>query len=141
MITVDITMPIHILNILVLIVVLNAVLYRPVRKILAERKVKIETLNSDIENFHKNAALRAEQFDQKLNDARRKAKHEFDTARSEAQSAGAETLKKIREESDKTKADQLKTVAGEVQAAEQALKGQIEGFATEMAVKVLGRAL
>ncbi|MFH1215416.1 MAG: ATP synthase F0 subunit B [Pseudomonadota bacterium] len=141
MITVDITMPIHILNILVLIVVLNAVLYRPVRKILAERKVKIANLNSDIDEFHKNAALRAEQFDQKLNDARRKAKSEFDTAKNEAQTAGAESLKKIRETSDKAKADQLRTVASDVQAAEQSLKGQIEGFATEMAGKVLGRAL
>ncbi|OKY73833.1 MAG: hypothetical protein BM485_16285 [Desulfobulbaceae bacterium DB1] len=141
MITVDITMPIHILNILVLIVVLNAVLYRPVRKILAERKVKIANLNSDIDEFHKNAALRAEQFDQKLNDARRKAKQEFDTARNEAQAVGTETLQKIREASDKAKTDQLRTVAADVQAAEQALKGQIGGFATEMAGKILGRAL
>ncbi|MFZ5765942.1 MAG: ATP synthase F0 subunit B [Thermodesulfobacteriota bacterium] len=141
MITVDITMPIHILNILVLIVVLNAVLYRPVRKILAERKVRIASLGSDIENFHKNAALRSEQFNQKLTEARRRAKQEFDTARAEAQAAGAETLKKIREESDKAKADQLRKVAADVQAAEGTLKGQIEGFATDMAVKILGRAL
>lgn len=141
MITVDITMPIHILNILVLIVVLNAVLYRPIRKILAERKVKIASLSSDIENFHKNAALRADEFDQKLNDARRRAKHEFDTARNEAQVAGAETVKKIREESDKAKAEQLKAVSADVQAAEKTLKGQVEEFATEMAGKVLGRAL
>lgn len=141
MITVDITMPIHILNILVLIVVLNAVLYRPVRKILAERKTKISDLNRDIETFHKNASLRSDEFDQKFTDARRKAKSEFDTARGEAQAVGAEKLKQIKETTDKSKSDQLKDVAAQVQAAEKALKEQAQSFATEMAGKVLGRAL
>ena len=141
MITVDITMPIHILNILFLIVVLNAVLYRSVRRILAERKEKIAGLNTDIETFDKKAKLRAEEIEQKFTDARRKAKSEFDTARNEAQAAGAEKLQQIREESDKAKAEQMSTIASEVQSAEQTLKGQVESFATEMAGKVLGRAL
>ncbi|MCK9294789.1 MAG: ATP synthase F0 subunit B [Desulfobulbaceae bacterium] len=141
MITVDITMPIHILNILFLIVVLNAVLYRPVRRILAERKQKIADLNTDVDTFNKNAKLRAEQFDQKFRDARRKAKAEFDAARNEAQAAGTEKLQQIKSESDKAKAAQLGTVASEVKAAEQALKAQVESFATDMAGKVLGRAL
>ena len=141
MITVDITMPIHILNILFLIVVLNAVLYRPVRRILAERKQKIADLNNDVDTFNKNAKLRADQFDQKFTDARRKAKAEFDAARNEAQAAGAEKLQQIRTESDKAKAAQLSAIAADVKTAEQTLKGQVESFATEMAGKVLGRAL
>jgi F-type H+-transporting ATPase subunit b len=141
MITVDITMPIHILNILFLIVVLNAVLYRPVRRILAERKQKIADLNNEVETFNKNAKLRAEEFDQKFRDARRKAKAEFDTARNEAQTAGADTVQRIRSEADKAKAAQMSTIAAEIKAADQALKGQVEVFATEMAGKVLGRAL
>jgi|APCry4251928276_1046603.scaffolds.fasta_scaffold274867_2 F-type H+-transporting ATPase subunit b len=141
MITVDITMLIHVMNILFLIVVLNAVLYRPVRRILAERKQKITDLNTDVDTFNKNAKLRAEQFDQKFRDARRKAKAEFDAARNEAQAAGTEKLQQIKSESDKAKAAQLGTVASEVKAAEQALKGQVGSFATEMAGKVLGRAL
>lgn len=141
MITVDITMPIHILNILFLIVVLNAVLYRPVRRILAERKQKISDLNTDVDTFNKNAKLRADQFDQKFREARRKAKAEFDAARNEAQAAGTEKLQQIKSESDKAKAAQLGTVASEVKAAEQALKAQVESFATDMAGKVLGRAL
>ena len=141
MITVDITMPIHILNILFLIVVLNAVLYRPVRRILAERKQKIADLNNEVETFNKNAKLRAEEFDSKFRDARRKAKAEFDAARNEAQTAGADTVQRIRSEADKAKAAQMSTIAAEIKAADQALKGQVEVFATEMAGKVLGRAL
>lgn len=141
MITIDLTMWIHIGNMLFLIVALNTILYRPVRKILAERKAKIANLGTDIETFQANAKSRAEEFDQKFRDARRNAKSEFDSARNEAQEAGAAKLKQIKEESDKVKADQLSKVAADIQAAEQSLKGQVESFATEMAGKVLGRAL
>ncbi|MBC8316760.1 MAG: ATP synthase F0 subunit B [Desulfobulbaceae bacterium] len=141
MITIDITMWIHIFNTLILIVVLNAVLYRPVRKILAERKQKLAELNNEIETFHSNAKQRAEEFDEKFREARRKAKSEFDSARSEAQAVGADKLQQIREESDKVKAEQLTQVSSEVAAAEKALKDQVDAFAGEMATKVLGRAV
>ena len=141
MITIDITMLIHIVNILFLIVVLNAVLYRPVRQIIAARKQKIADLNNDVDTFNKNAKLRAEQFDQKFTEARRKAKAEFDAARNEAQAAGSEKLQQIKAEADKAKAAQLGAIAADVKTAEQTLKGQVESFATEMAGKVLGRTL
>ena len=141
MITIDLTMFIHLGNMLFLIVVLNTVLYRPVRKILAERKAKIADLGNEIETFQANAKSRSEEFDQKFRDARRNAKSEFDSARNEAQEAGAAKLKQIKEESDKVKADQLGKVVADIKAAEQSLKGQVESFATDMAGKVLGRAL
>ena len=141
MITIDLTMFIHLGNMLFLIVVLNTVLYRPVRKILAERKAKIADLGNEIETFQANAKSRSEEFDQKFRDARRKAKSEFDSARNEAQESGAAKLLQIKEDSDKVKADQLSKVAADIQAAEQSLKGQLESFATQMAGKVLGRAL
>lgn len=141
MITIDITMWIHVFNTLILIVVLNAVLYRPVRRILAERKQKLAELNNEIETFHSNAKQRADEFDEKFRDARRKAKTEFDSARSEAQAVGGEKLQQIREESDKVKSDMLVKVSSEVAAAEKALKDQVDAFAAEMSAKVLGRAV
>ncbi len=141
MITIDLTLWIHIGNMLFLIVALNTVLYRPVRKILAERKAKVADLGNEIETFQANGKSRAEEFDQKFRDARRKAKSEFDSARNEAQEAGAAKLKQIKEESDKVKADQLSKVAADIQAATKSLQGQVNSFATEMAGKVLGRAL
>ncbi len=141
MITIDLTMWIHIGNMLFLIVALNTVLYRPVRKMLAERKAKISDLGNEIETFQANAKSRSEEFDQKFRDARRNAKSEFDSARNEAQESGAAKLKQIKEESDKIKADHMSKVTADIQAAEQSLKGQVESFATDMAGKVLGRAL
>ncbi len=141
MIDIDITMLIQIANMLILIVIMNAVLYRPVRTILEERGKKIAAMGKDVDTFNKNATLRLEEFEKKLQDARNKAKAEFDAARGAALATGAETLAAIRKESDTAKAGQLAEIHKDFAAARQELQGQVEGFANEMASKVLGRAL
>src|SRR5210317_2066528 len=98
MITIDITVIIQIINILILIVVLNAVLYRPVRTVLAKRKEKLAELSDSIDTFKKNAELRKEEITRKLNDARGKAQEEIDKAKGAAQASTAETLAQVRQE-------------------------------------------
>ena len=141
MITIDLTMPIQIANILILIVIMNIVLYRPIRTILAEREKRISGLEKDVDEFNKNAKLRLEEFDAKLNDARNKAKAELDGARSEAQGAGAEKLAGIRAEVDGKKAESLAQIQDQIAKAGEELKSQVAGFASEMAAKIMGRAV
>jgi F-type H+-transporting ATPase subunit b len=76
-----------------------------------------------------------------MNDARRKAKAEFDGARAAAQAAGNEKLAEIRGEADKAKAEQLSIVESEFTAAQKELTGKIDDFAKDMAGKILGRAV
>ena len=139
MIDIDITMPIQIANILLLIVIMNIVLYRPVRRILEERQTKIASLNKDIETFNKNAQLRLEDFDRKLGEARIKAKGEFEALRGQGQSTAGDEVAKVRKEVEASKAEQLKVINTQFATAQQELKGQVETFAKEMASKVLGR--
>ncbi len=141
MIDIDITMLIQIVNILFLIVILNAVLYKPVLAILAKRKKKLADLESEAENYRKNAKLRGEEFDKKLLEVGQKAKAKLDDARNEAQTAGNETLAKIRSESDSAKSSQLSQVKSDFATARKELSGQLDSFANEMASKVLGRAV
>lgn len=141
MITIDLTMPIQIANILILIVIMNIVLYRPIRAILAEREKRISGLEKDVEEFNKNARLRLEEFDAKLNDARSRAKVELDAVRHEAQGAGAEKLAEIRAEVDGKKAESLSQIQAQIAKAGEELKGQVAGFASAMATKVMGRAI
>ena len=141
MITIDLTMPIQIANIIILIVVMNIVLYKPIRTILAEREKRISGLEKDVDEFNKNAKLRLEEFDAKLNDARSRAKVELDTVRGEAQAAGADKLAEIRKEADGMKAENLSHIQEQFSKASEELKGQVQGFASEMAAKIIGRAL
>lgn len=141
MITIDLTMFIQIVNMLLLIVVLNAVLYKPIRSILEERQKKIGGLDEGIDQFKKNTVLRLDEFAQKMKDARIRAKKEYEAAKNAALAESTEKLTGIRKEIDAQKAGQLVEIEKEFAAARSALQGQVAGFASEMAGKVLGRAL
>lgn len=141
MITIDITMLIQIFNILILIVIMNAVLYKPVRSILEQREKRLADLEKDVQTFNKNAQLRLQEFDSKLNDARRKAKSSVEGIRGEVQGEANEKIAAIRKEADAAKAEQMASIRAEFTTAKQQLSGQVATFASEMAAKVLGRAL
>jgi len=141
MITIDITVIIQIINILILIVVMNAVLYKPVRTVLAKRKEKLAELGGAIDTFKKNAELRKEEINRKLNDARRRAKEEIEKAKGEAQAATSESLAKVRQEAMANKTSQLDEIHKQFTDAQQQLSGQIDSFASDMAAKILGRSI
>ena len=141
MITIDITVLIQIINILILIVVMNVVLYRPVRTMLAKRKEKLAELANSIETFKKNAELRKEEINRKLNDARSRAKEEIEKAKGAAQASTAESLAKVRQEAMANKTVQLDEIKKQFADAQQQLSGQIDSFASDMAAKILGRSI
>ena len=141
MITIDITMPIHIINMLLLIFIMNAVLYRPIRSIILERGKKVNSLEKEIETFEKNSQLQLEEFDKKLSEARSRAKEQMDSAKAEVSAASAEKLGGLKKESDAEKATQLGQIGQQFATAQQELKGQLDGFANAMAGKILGRSV
>lgn len=141
MITIDITLVIHIINMIVLMYVLNIVLYKPVQAILQKRVETLDSLNKDVEQFEANARHRQAEVDRKMREASTKAKRALDGARSEAQAAGNEKLAAIRQEADGEKEKQLKELQSQVEAAKKELSENVSVFANEMASKILGRSL
>lgn len=141
MIEIDLTMPFQIAFILIMIVIMNIVLYKPIRSILTERDKRIGGLEKDVEEFHKNAKLRLEEFDEKLNGARSRAKTELDRVRAETQAVGNEKVAEIRKEVEAHKAANQSLIQAEFARASQELQGQVGGFATEIAGKIIGRAV
>ncbi len=141
MITLDVTLFIHIINMIVLMIVLNSVLYKPVQEILLKREAKLEGFNKDVEQFEQNARHRQQEVDKKMREAGLKAKKALDGARSEAQEAGAEKLAAIRQEADGEKEKQLLDIQAQFAAARKELQDNTSIFAGEMAGKILGRSL
>jgi len=141
MIEIDLTMLFQIAFILVMIVIMNIVLYKPIRSILIEREKRIGGLEKDVDEFHKNAKLRLEEFDEKLNGARSRAKTELDKVRGEAQALGNEKVAEIRKEAEAHKAANQGLIQTEFARARQELHAQVDGFAKEIAGKILGRAI
>jgi len=141
MITIDITMFIHIINMIVLMLVLNAILYKPVQEILRKRQEKLESLQKDVAQFEENARHRQEEVDRKMREASTRAKEALDGARNEAQTAGNQKLEAIRAEADGEKEKQLADIRSQVAGARKELQDGASDFAKSMASKILGRSL
>jgi F-type H+-transporting ATPase subunit b len=141
MITTDITLFLQIVNMVVLMFLLNGVLYKPIRRILAERAARLQGMQEDIAKFEKNARIRQEEVDAKMAQASGKAKAALDSARAEAQQAGATRLAAIKAEADAEKESQLGALKSEIAEARSALQANLQGFASDMAGKILGRSI
>ncbi|THB75517.1 MAG: hypothetical protein D6B25_11925 [Desulfobulbaceae bacterium] len=141
MITMDITLVIQIVNMIVLMFLLNGVLYKPVKKILRERSEKLQGMQGDVAKFEKNAQLRQEEVDAKMAKASAKAKAALDAARAEAQAAGDEKLASIKSEAEAYKEKELAEINTQIGEAQKGLKANLDGFANDMASKILGRGL
>jgi F-type H+-transporting ATPase subunit b len=141
MVTIDITMVIQMINIVVLMFLLNGVLYKPIKKILKERSEKMQGMQNEVAKFEQNARLRQEEVDAKMSKASGKAKAALDAARAEAQAAGDEKMASIKAEVDGLKDKQLAQINTQIGEARAGLKANLEGFATDMASKILGRAV
>jgi len=141
MVTIDITMVIQMLNMIILMFLLNGVLYKPIKRILKERSEKMQGMQNDVSKFEKNAQLRQQEVDAKMAKASGKAKAALDAARAEAQAAGDEKLASIKAEVDSFKEKQLAEINTQIGEARKGLQANLDGFATDMASKILGRAL
>jgi F-type H+-transporting ATPase subunit b len=141
MVTIDKTLLFQMINIIILMFLLNGVLYKPIKNILKERAKKMLGMQSDVAKFEKNAQLRQEEVDAKMAKASGKAKAALDAARADAQAVGDEKMASIKAEVDVFKDKQLAEINTQISEARAGLKANLEGFATDMASKILGRAL
>jgi len=141
MITTDITLVIQIVNMVVLMFLLNAILYKPVKKILKERAEKLQGMQKDILDFEKKSTLRQKEVDAKMAKAAGKAKIALDNARAGAQAAGDEKLAAIKAEADTRRTEQIADIRSQVRNARKELQVGLDDFAVDMAGKILGRSL
>lgn len=141
MINIDGSLFIQIANFLFLIWALNKVLYRPIRKILIQRKKKIGGLEENIEVFQTDAKAKDQAFSDGIKAARSKGL----TAREAlVQEAAQEEKRIIQELNAKAQADltefKLK-IAKDSQEVKKALEEKIDEFAGAISEKILGRAV
>lgn len=141
MITTDITLFIQIVNMIVLMFLLNGVLYKPIKNIIKERSEKLQGMQDEISKFEADAQRRQEEVDAKMAQASGRAKAALDSARAEAQKAGDEKLAAIKAEAEAGRDEKLAELRNQIKGAKTDLQANLDGFATEMAGKILGRSL
>lgn len=141
MLNIDGTLILQVANFLVLLFVLNVLLFKPIRKILAQRETDMASQRKSIDDY----VSRAEQNEKDIEEGRVQARKEGYASREMLKSQGLEEEKGILSEAGVAVEQKLdaakKEIEAKVMAAKEALEGQIAGFSQELAQKILGRSI
>lgn len=137
----DASVFIQIVNFLVLIWILNLILYRPIRKILIERKQKVDGIENAIDSIRKDREDRDKAYSDGIKEARKKGLEE----KNELIKTAAEEEKRIIEKINQKALADLQEVKEKVKKDTEQVRGsllkEIDVFANEIGNKILGRAI
>jgi F-type H+-transporting ATPase subunit b len=137
----DSTVFIQVVNFLVLIFLMNVVVYKPIRNILARRREKVGGLSGDISTARKTALEKEQELERALAAARSKGQKKKEALTEEAIAQEQKVIADINEKA-ATQLEQMRAkIAQDVAQAEKALEEQISAFAEAIAEKIMGRAL
>ena len=139
MINVDKSVFLQIINFLFLIWAMNVVLYKPIRKILLQRKEKIYSLEQSIENFNMKAQEKEDAFALGIKDARLKGQIEKEILLSAAQNEEKQLLEKINKKAQDDLAQMRDKIAKEAENVRSSLQNEVDAFANAIGQKILGR--
>lgn len=137
----DWSVSIQIVNFLFLIFVLNLLLFRPIRKILQERREKVKGMESAIESAGKNVQEKNAAFEKALRDARAKGLKEKEALVKQAEDEERRQIDSINSKALAELDEVRRKIRADAEQARQALQPQIETFAKEITQKILGRTV
>lgn len=137
----DITIVYQIINFVVLIFLMNLVVYKPIRKIMAERKGVVDGLGGEIEGALTGAAERGKALDAGIATARSKGAAAKEALAAEAAEKEKELLAQISAKAASELAVLKAKIESEAAEAKAGLTAQIDIFASAIGEKILGRTL
>ncbi len=141
MINVDGSVVIQIANFIFLIWILNLVLYKPIRKIILQRKEKVTEFELDIEALKTDAGEKDDIFTAGISEARAKGLREKEAIFLNGVEEEKKIIQDINERTRTNLSDVRKKIEKDVEGVRQSLEKEIDGFADIIGQKILGRAV
>jgi F-type H+-transporting ATPase subunit b len=140
MVSLDGSLFIQIVNFIFLIFVLNIILYKPIRKVLIQRKEKITGLEQRIDTVGKNIKEKDDAFSQGIKEARAKGLNEKGILLQEGADEEREITEKINKKAQADLAEIRAKIAKDVESVSESLRQELDSFANAIGQKILGRA-
>lgn len=141
MIKLDWTLLLQFVNFMILMAVLNALLFKPLRAALKARRDTIAGSRAKVQDIDEQVQAQIARYEAQLQEARQQGGEERSVLRKTAQEEEARILGGANQKS----AERLQTIKEQIQeeaeVARQALRSETEGLAKDIAGKVLGRAI
>ena len=132
---------VQIANFLIIIWALNVILYKPIRKILIQRKEKISSLEQNIEKLDQNAKDKDDAFVSGIKTARGKGSVEKEALLKEASEEERKIIEEINQKAQANLAEIREKIAKDAENVRSALQKEVDTFANAISEKILGRAV
>lgn len=140
MVSVDVSIVVQIVNFLLLIWILNMVLYKPIRKILLERKAKVTGLETRIDDSAQQVDAKEKAYADGVRAARAAGQKEKEAMMQAAAEEEKTIIDKINAEAQADLKAVKAKIAQEMDDVKSALEKEVDAFADAIGQKILGRA-
>jgi len=141
MLSIDGTLILQIANFLVLLVVMNIILYKPIRGILAKRDEEMDSRQKMIDGYQGRVEDNEAAIESGMVSARKEGYQEKESLKA----LGQEEEKGVLQEAGAAVERKLTAAKQEIEtkitAARETLEREISGFSNELAEKILGRSV
>jgi F-type H+-transporting ATPase subunit b len=141
MISINATLVVQIINLLVLIFILNKIMYKPIQAIMAQRNQKLEQDQAEVERIEKESLEAQAAYNSGLQQGRMKIRHKLADVRSETESRIKQILAEAQEKAKQRQAAVTAAVEEELARARKDIKAEAEKVAVSLASSVLGRGI
>ncbi len=132
---------IQIVNFLLSIWILNLLLYKPIRKILIQRKEKMQGLELSIEMADKDAVEKDQSFAAGIKEARVKGLQEKEALIQQAADEEKRVVAEINRQAQAELADLREKIKKDAVVVRESLEKEIGDFASQISQKILGRTV
>ncbi|MDA0672592.1 MAG: F0F1 ATP synthase subunit B' [Cyanobacteria bacterium] len=136
----DATLPLMAIQFVILAVILNAVLYKPLGNAIDGRNDYVRTSLAEAKERLAQAEKVAQQYEQELADTRRKAQSVVAAAQAEAQTLAAEQVAQAQQEAQAQREQAQKELDQQKAAALSSLEGQVDDLSRQLLDKLLSIA-
>ena len=141
MINLDWAFVFQLVNFGVLVLLLNVFLYKPIRKVLADRAAQISGAKAKAVEVDRDVQEKMALYEARLREVKVKASEERSAMVKEAQTEEAQLVEKARKEASESIFAIRNRVAKEAVGARELLKEQARSLSLDICEKVLGRSL
>ena len=140
-VTPDGSIIIQIVNFLFIIWALNILLYKPIRKILIQRKDKVDGLELSIETSAKDAKEKDDAFAAGIKEARALGLKEKDALLQQAEDEERRILDELNQKAHAELIEVRDKIAKDAEAVRDSLQKEVDNFAGQISEKILGRVV
>lgn len=141
MINIDIVFLFQTVNFLLLLFLLNILLYKPIRKVMADRDAEMAASRENTASVDREVQEKMLRYEQKLRDIKATASEERHRLIGEARSEEARIIGAARDEASQSMAALQSEIQKEAAEAETFLRVQADSLSRVISEKVLGRSL